>query len=267
MPIGASGPISLLDIKNEFGGSATNISLGEYLRDPHGPVSGNNTNVPSSAGTPETSFSDFYSTHFKVKVDWTVIAGGGGGGSGTYSSGGSGNAPSGSNSSLVPDGSSGDISTITATGGTGGLNGWGPGWSGTTAGEASPLTSGGGGSAGNISSGAGGNASAAGAGGGGGAGRNGAWYESDGRAGKGGEAGAMITGNAYSPPQTLTMNVGAGGAGHDGHADGGDGYQGYVKVEVRHWNDGINNYDTTEAIRVAVGSQDVIIATGPEYTG
>ena len=100
MAITSSGTITFSNIQSEFGGGSSNISLGEYYRDPQGVVTGNNSNVPSGGNSGPVSLSDFYGAEFKAKVTWNVIGGGGGGGSGTYSGGGSGTGSAGSSSSL-----------------------------------------------------------------------------------------------------------------------------------------------------------------------
>jgi hypothetical protein len=85
MAITSSGTITFANIQSEFGGGSSNISLGEYYRDPDGVVSGNNTDVPAGGNSGPISMSDFYSAAYKAYVTYDVIGGGGGGGSGTHS--------------------------------------------------------------------------------------------------------------------------------------------------------------------------------------
>ena len=101
MAITSSGTITFANIQSEFGGGSSNISLGEYYRDPDGVVSANNTDVPSGGNSGHISMSDFYSATYKAYVTYDVIGGGGGGGAGTHSGSGSGTASSGANSTIT----------------------------------------------------------------------------------------------------------------------------------------------------------------------
>ena len=267
MAITSSGTITFTNITDEHGGGNTNISLGEYYRDPEGVVSGNNTNVPSGGNSGPISMTDFYSTVFKAYVTYNVIGGGGGGGGGAASGAVSGNprGATGGSSTLTGSG----FSNVSVSGGQGGRSGHSSyaGSGGNTAGAASPLTGGGGGAKGSWSGGAGGDASAAGAGGGGASGTNASYPNDDGYGGQGGSAGSQTTGSQYMEPATLTLTAGAGGAGYDAHADGGDGDHGYVSVTVRAPNtDGTWNNTKQSATQNAAGSSTLAVAD-TAYTG
>lgn len=247
MAIASSGALTLHAIRDEFGGPAggtATLSLGSYYRDPDGPVSGNNSDVPAGGNSGPISFGDFYSGVFQAKVTYELYGGGGGGGAGSKSglqiNGNKGG--DGAQSSIAFDGT---VGGLTAVGGTGGLSGrryenslgtsdahmGGSDGTDRTAGgsHANPAhaalstqleNAGGGGSGGGYQNNPpsdGGNGTYGGAGGGGGAGRNQLYYGGsylDGRGGLGGGASGSRYGTAYKTPGVVvTLTAGAGGAG------------------------------------------------------
>ena len=247
MAIASSGALTLHAIRDEFGGPAggtATLSLGSYYRDPDGPVSGNNSDVPAGGNSGPISFGDFYNAVFQAKVTYELYGGGGGGGAGAKSglqiNGNKGG--DGAQSSIAFDGV---VGGLTAVGGTGGLSGYNYATSLSTSdfvmsgsdgtdrnagGDHSnpahaalntQLENAGGGGSGGVSvnnpPSAGGNGTYGGAGGGGGAGRNQIYYGGsylDGRGGLGGGASGSRYGTAYKAPGVVvTLTAGAGGAG------------------------------------------------------
>lgn len=227
MAIKTSGPLSIQDVVNEFGGSAPH-SLNEYYRGggrvPDAPI---NNSVPTSGAI---SLENFYGATNAFVVSYEIVGAGGGGGNGsdnrepnlgTF-------APSGGISSIK---SPAEV-IVQAAGGRGGANDaggransggngegtvYGPGGTGgprNTAGSPAPTSS-------------------YGAGGGGGGGDKGALFDRSGAAGLGGLAGERKTGSALVVPGTqLTITIGRGGAGGSGNYPGGRGANGYCKLTV-----------------------------------
>lgn len=226
MTLPASGVISLPEVQTEFGG-VNPISLSEYYRN-GSYVTANNTSVPTSG---EISLSNFYGTVKALLVYYEVIGGGGGGGYGRNNYTTTDGSRGGTGGSSVLSGSG--LTTITATGGIGGLNGPVQNeWQGV-AGAASVYGSGGAAvnekTPGNSAP-----ASSYGAGGGGGGGDDAALYSTDGAGGKGGVASTRLTGNFGIVPVgiVISVTIGSGGVGGQGNYNGGNGAGGYARLRV-----------------------------------
>lgn len=224
---GSGSPLSITEIKNEFGGSAPH-SLSEYKR-----AGGLVPESPSNSSIPTTnnniSISDFYGATNTVSVTYEIQGGGGAGGGGYDDRGDNSGTANGGGATSITYGST----TISAAGGGGGIHG-GNGRSSPytgTAGQASHYGSGG--SAGGAQS-AGGNAPSShyGAGGGGAGGDASSRYDRSGAAGTGGNAGTRKTGTVQIVPGTvITYTVGGKGVGGTaGNYPGGSGAGGYVKI-------------------------------------
>lgn len=229
MAIKTSGPISIQDIVNEFGGN-TPHSLNEYYRGGGlVPDVSLNNNVPTS-GT--ISLEDFYGATNATFVTYQLIGGGGGGGYGQEDGGGSGRAPDGGQSTLSGVGVS-DTGTVTAAGGRGGNNGDNSySDSGSRQGQASVFGPGGA-AIGNGAPGRNAPADSYGAGGGGAGGDSPSSFDSSGNGGDGGFAGELKTATvAIAYGTVLTVTIGAGGAGGTGGVyDGGRGANGVCRLE------------------------------------
>lgn len=222
---GSGSPLSITEIKNEFGGSAPH-SLSEYKR-----AGGLVPESPSNSSIPTTNnnirISNFYGATNTVSVTYEIQGGGGAGGGGYDDRGdNSGTANGGGTTSISYGGT-----TISASGGSGGIHGGNgrerPGGNG----QASHYGSGGsGGSVNNAGSSA--PASHYGAGGGGGGGDFHSRYDRSGAAGTGGKAGTRKTGTVQIVPGTvITYTVGGKGVGGTaGNYHGGSGAKGYVKI-------------------------------------
>lgn len=92
MTIKTSGPITIQDIVDEFGG-ATPHKLGEYYRGGNKvPNNSYNQNVPTAGAI---SIGDFYGARASIELSLTLWGGGGGGGNGYADGSGSGSASSG----------------------------------------------------------------------------------------------------------------------------------------------------------------------------
>lgn len=252
MAIKTSGPISIQDIVNEFGGTAPH-SLNEYYKGgTYVPVAPQNANVPTQGAI---SLENFYGASKIIYITYEMWGAGGTGGRGYENQG----APSGSRAgagkptgvmtrsrydALVAAGSdfnslSSSDFVIYAQGGAGGLNGnLGSPYNGS-AGEASDFGAGGAGGSPNS---AGSNPTWGhwGAAGGGGGGDNGSTsylnlYGKDaaGAAGSGGLAAAKTTGtSAIDPGQYVLFVGGAGPQYSGGNHDGGFGMPGYLKFSL-----------------------------------
>lgn len=230
MAVKTSGPLSIQDIVNEFGGTAPH-SLSEYYRGgglvPESPV---NSNVPTSG---EISLEDFYGSTNVLAVTYEIIGGGGGGGSGAEDRAPAAGtfAPSGSSSS-ISIASTGDV-LVTSVGGRGGENHGGGDNGGGKPGEASFYGPGGAATSRNSS----GNpapATSYGAGGGGGGGDGPSWNDRSGQCGEGGRASVRQVGTLDIVPGTaLTVRIGAKGAGSTRASyTGAAGAGGYAKLTV-----------------------------------
>ena len=226
MAIKTSGPITIQDLVNEFGGTAPH-SLNEYYRGgglvPEAPI---NSNVPASGAI---SLQNFYGATNQILITYEIIGGGGGGGSGaddrnplagTF-------APAGTSSSIKQ----GTTVLVSAAGGPGGENHGGAGAGGGGPGEDTVYGDGG---RGNGRNNTGGSAPATsyGAGGGGGGGDRGSLFDRSGAEGLGGRAGTRRTGTLSIVPGTqLTITIGAKGAGSTSYNyGGGAGANGYCKI-------------------------------------
>lgn len=228
MAVKTSGPLSIQDIVNEFGGTAPH-RLNEYYRGgglvPDSPV---NNNIPTSGAI---SLENFYGSTNVLLVNYEIIGGGGGGGSGADD-----REPL--RGTFAPDGSASSISLgstvlVTASGGRGGENHGGPRPGDGLPGESTAY--GPGGTGGSLRS-TGGSAPSTsyGAGGGGGGGDTGSYSDRSGAAGVGGSAGQRVTGTLDIVPGTvLTINIGTRGAGSTRYDyGGGAGANGYCKITV-----------------------------------
>lgn len=222
MALQSSGPISLSDLQDEFGGSSP-ISLSEYYRG-GAYTTDNNTNVPTSGAI---SIDDFYGASLSVDVIYELQGGGGAGGQGWSTSG---TSADGSSSSFKRSGAL--FSAASAAGGAGGVD---RSLFGSTPGEASYYGAGGeqgrtSDTNGNQTAGYDAPATSYGAGGGGGGGYPFSAYN----AGGGGDAGERVTGTYTTTPGTvLSVTVGSGGPrGSIAGAEGGAGAGGYVKITV-----------------------------------
>ena len=226
MALQSSGPISIGNLRSEFGGSGS-TSLSEFYRGSTytKKVSGNNTSVPTS-GT--ISLDDFHGAEEMRYVTYDIQAGGGAGGGGWDDRGDYwGIANAGGASTFVY----GNTLSVTASGGAGGGHGYGGRANPGTAGGSSFYGSGGAGGARN-SYGSDAPSSHYGAGGGGGGGDNSSTFDRSGAAGTGGSAGQRKTGNVYvTPNASVSWTVGARGNGRDyGNYKGGHGAAGIVKI-------------------------------------
>jgi hypothetical protein len=229
MPITNSGPISFLDIVEEFGGTPPH-SLSEYYRSGgRVPEASVNNAIPTFG---QISLSAFYGAANALTVAYEIIGGGGGGGSGaserqprigTF-------ALSGGASSIS---SPGIITTIIAAGGAGGGNhalSRDPPYEGSP-GESSLY--GVGGTGGGARS-RGGDATGRGAGGGGGGGRYPSTFYRSGAPGEGGRAGTRVEGTFevfLESEKTFFITIGSAGPGDTGGShDGGNGSPGYARL-------------------------------------
>lgn len=236
MPIKSSGPLSILDIVAEFGGTAPH-SLSEYYRG-QGLVNVGITQIPEF-GSP-ISFNQFYGASNLITLSFTVFGGGGGGGNGYDNGGGSGTrAVKGVESGIMTrtnylkmlsdNGNAVPVTidssyflTAPAAGGLGGVDG-NQGTTGTAGGG----TEFGAGGAGGGQRGAGGHAPWGhwGAAGGGGGGDESDYYlfirtDRAGSGGSGGDAGSSVTSSVAVTPGEYVIILGRGG----------------------YWNGGIGNY-------------------------
>lgn len=219
MALQTSGPISNLDIQNEFGGSAP-ISLSEYYRG--GPyTTSNNTSVPTSGAI---SLSNFYGATSAITVTYEVIGGGGSGGGGrdTIST-----SQAGTASSITGSG----FSTVSSAGGAGGVD---RSLFSSTSGQSSFYGPGGAAGAtsdsGNQTAGGDAPATSYGAGGGGGGGFP---FSSYNAGGGGFTASRVASSQNLLPGTSLTVTVGAKGVYPSTvGTEGGDGANGYVKITV-----------------------------------
>jgi hypothetical protein len=215
MAIKTTGPISIQDIVNEFGGTAPH-SLDEYYRGggrvPASAVA--NPNIPVSG---QISISNFYGAKNATPVSYQLIGGGGAGGFGLEDGFGSGRAASGGSSSLIGPGLN-----VVSAGGVGGNNGSLPhGASGAGQGT---IFGPGGASVGNGSPGRTAPVSSYGAGGSGGGGDSPNTYDSSGACGDGGLAATLQTGTIIIPyGSVLNITIGIGGVGSGGVYPGGNG--------------------------------------------
>lgn len=245
MAVKTSGPISVQDLVDEFGGSVPH-SFNEYYRGgglvPATPNSGRNNNVPT---TGEIQLTDFYSSSKTVVVTYDIIGAGGAGGRGFADGNGSGRSPSGGSSSISTFG-------VTAAGGLGGTNGQ-TGSTNGQAGQASVYGAGGPGRSKTTDN--NGNfpgydapAGSYGAGGGGGPGDAGNTYDSSGEGGGGGLAGTRLTGTrTVDYGSTVSFVVGIGGVSLPSTGrPGGTGANGLVKISY----DGINRTFTSSGSTV-----------------
>lgn len=221
MSLPSSGSISLSDIQAQLGGSNP-IGLNEYYRGgPYLPSNGS-INVPT---TGSISLTNFYSSD----LTYEIIGGGGAGGDSWNNNHGpvaAVAAQKGGDSAIT-----GALVSITATGGTGGINGIGPNVNYGSPGDASFY--GPGGIAG-LEDGAGGAAPSTsyGAGGGGAGGDNGSLFSEGGPRGEGGHASIRLTGSFNSIKGTvLNIIIGAGGLPYGGgNNPGGQGAPGICKI-------------------------------------
>jgi|TARA_R100001510_G_C7643190_1_gene200711 hypothetical protein len=224
MALPTSGPLSISQIENEFGGSGAK-SLSEY----YGAASG----VPVSPNP--LSISDFRGKSNVVTFTYELIGGGGGGGFGLESGGNyvTRGTSGGGSSIFIPS----VISIASSSGGLGGRAGmYVPGvnehlragqsthyGNGGTAGPHLQGAAGRGGDAPSTSYGAGG-------GGGGGDARNNR-YDNTGAGGEGGEAATRVTGSyTVVSGTTINITIGGGGAGHPAGNPGGNGAGGFAKI-------------------------------------
>ena len=231
MGISASGAVSFSTLQSEFGGSNP-ISLSEYYLDGSF-VTPNNTGVPNSGAS--IAAGTFRGSSKAYTVTYQVIGAGGAGGYGLGGGYSSTVAQSGTSSSLSGSG----ITTVTASGGVGGVNAnRSPDPTKSPDGEASVY--GAGGVSGNNKQSeppnVGGHApsSSYGAGGGAAGGDRSSTFDSSGGAGSPGSAGTYLTGttNYLVPGSTLSVGIGSKGLGSGGSARGGNGANGYARLQV-----------------------------------
>lgn len=232
MAIKTSGPISIQDIVNEFGGSPPH-ALNEYYSGGGLVPSGANPNVPSSGAI---SLQNFYGARKLVILTYVLQGAGGTGGRGFENQGNPGTrAGSGGRAGILN--SSGEF-IVFANGGGGGLSGDASlGIRGET-GDSSTYGAGG---AGGALNGAGANApwgnwGAGGAGGGGDDGSS-SWFgwggDRAGAAGRGGAAGARVTGTLSLLPGNYSIFLGGAGAQDTvGNHNGGFGAPGYAEITI-----------------------------------
>lgn len=229
MPIVDSGnEIKFSDIAAEFGGQKP-YSLSAYLRG-GALVTGTpaaNSKIPTTNNN--IQFSDYFGAKDSILITYEIQGGGGAGGGGYNDRGdNSGTANSGGDTSITVG-----STTITASGGAGGIHGGAGRDKPGTDGEASYYGAGGAGGPKNT---AGSSAPSDhyGAGGGGGGGDKEAWNDRSGAAGTGGKAGERKTGTMeVDSGWTISYTVGAKGAGlgsTPGTYKGGSGAIGYVKI-------------------------------------
>lgn len=260
MAIKTTGPISIQDIVDEFGGSGA-AGLSEYVRGgPLVPNTNANQNI-GRQGEP-IALSQFYGARKEIILTYTLYGGGGAGGNGLADGRGSGSGNSGGNTYIVTkgiyDAASGNPAVsdtlALAYGGAGGGHGATETTTGET-GESSDFGSGGSGGAANAG---GGRPTWGhwGAGGGGGGGDNGSGsyfgYGGDdpGASGKKGSKGGKETGTASLDVDVdYKVIVGAGGdLSSYGSYTGGRGAPGYGSFTLT-----VNN-NTYEAVAVDDGS-------------
>lgn len=246
MTLPGSGALSFSDIRTEFGGGSSAISLRDGFARGGSKVPISSTTVGIGNTNESVSVSQFYGTQNALDVDYELIGGGGGGGRGT------GDRPAEAyrcRSDTPYAGATGGTSTLkngatTIASAAGGAGGVGQCESQTSAscwtssreyagcpGENSYYGSGGGKAAANTH-GKDAGSSAYGAGGGGAGGDDYDTYDEPGYPGMGGDAGTRVTGTVVIPNgTTLTLTGGALGAGATGATyNGGDGGKGYVKI-------------------------------------
>lgn len=223
MTLPLSGPLSLQDIRNEFGGTPED-QLTEYYRGgayvPDVPL---NVNIPKT-GT--IQIDDFYGSVKTTVVTYTIIGGGGAGGFGLQDGSGTGAAASGKSTSIVTP-----TQNFITAGGQGGRNGALSYSNYTTrVGQSSFYGVGGaGGSTNNIGQDA--PITSYGAGGGGGGGDSGGGYDSVGNAGEGGFAGIYSTGSfTITYGMSVSVIIGSGGVGSGGTWRGGAGASGFCTL-------------------------------------
>ena len=222
MALPTTGLISLSNLQSTLGGSNP-ISISEYYRaGTYLPINGS-SNVPVTGSA--IRLSNFYSS----TITYEIIGGGGAGGDAWDDNNGSVAAQ------LIQKGGDSQITgalvAITATGGLGGINGFGPNVNSGLSGDASFYGAGG---VGGTENAAGGNAPSTsyGAGGGGGTGDNGALFDEGGPRGEGGKASTRLTGSISSIKGTvLNIVIGLGGLPWGGgNRDGGKGAAGICKI-------------------------------------
>lgn len=225
MAVGTGGGLSLTEIKGEFGGDST-PSLSEYYLN-GSRVTSNNTSVPNSGSS--ISFSQFEGAIKALLVEYEIIGGGGGGGYGQANYQTTNGSRGGTGGSSVLSGSG--LTTITATGGIGGLNGPVQSQPQGVAGAASVYGSGGA-AVGDKTHGNSAPSSSYGAGGGGGGGDNAGLGGTDGAGGKGGVASTRVTGSYAVVPVgvSISVSIGLGGVGTQSYYRGGNGANGYARL-------------------------------------
>lgn len=209
MAIKASGsPLSIAEISVEFGGSAPH-SLSEYKRG-GGLVPDAVANNSIKLTNSNMNISDYYGAANTVTFSYVLQGAGGSGGYGRSDGGGSGYGPGGGFTRITAVG----MTTATANGGAGGANGADI-WNNASNRPGQASFYGPGGAGGGSNSNTPGQAPADtsyGAGGGGGGSDDSGYADDDGNGGRGGKAGARITGSRTVFPGTvLTIIVGAGG--------------------------------------------------------
>lgn len=226
MTVKTSGPISMSELANEFGGAAP-LSMSQYYRN-RGRVlnitsNGVNNRVPESG---PLSMSNFYTTTRGVNFGYEIVAGGGGGGGGANDPIGAGvyGGPGGNSAIYV----NGTIFVSVGGGAMGVSFGADRGANGNGASSAY-----GGGGAGGGDNQPGQSASAYGAGGGGGGGDAPSYSDKSGPRGLGGGAGAYTNGNwVLAAGSVLYIAIG-GGSAYDhapGYYDGGRGANGFARL-------------------------------------
>lgn len=253
MAIKTSGPISIQDIVNEFGGSEPH-ALNEYYKGGSlVPISNANSNVPTSGAI---SLQNFYGASRNIVMSYNMYGGGGGGGNGFANGSGSGRAPSGKRTGIMTKAAYDAL--ITSNGGSlpsvidasnflasaaGGLGGNIASNNGTIVGTAGGSSDFGAGGAGGPANSAGsaapwGNWGAAGGGGGGDNG-SGSYFgyggDDPGEAGTGGAAGTKRTGTLdLEPGAEYYVILGGGGPnGTGGNYNGGYGNPGAVVFSLQ----------------------------------
>lgn len=235
MGIEASGAVSLSDLQSEFGGSHP-ISFSEYYKNASPSyITGNseNSSIPNSGTSISTS--NFRGSAKAYTVTYEIIGAGGAGGYGLNGGYSSTVAQSGTSSTLSGSG----ITTVTASGGAGGVNAnRSPDPAKSPDGAASVY--GAGGVSGNNKNSeppnVGGHAptTSYGAGGGAAGGDRSSTFDSSGGAGSPGNAGTYLTGttNYLVPGATISVSIGSKGLGSGGNARGGNGANGYARLQV-----------------------------------
>ena len=204
---GSGSPLSITEIRAEFGGAAPH-SLSEYYRGGGlVPNAGANNSIPLNG---EVSISDYYGGTNTVTFTYVIQGAGGAGGYGRSDGGGVGRAPGGGSTTITAAG----MSTATVAGGAGGLNGAYI-WNNASDRPGKPSFYGPGGAGGGTNANTPGQAPAStsyGAGGGGGGSDASGTYDDDGNGGQGGRAGTRDTGSRTVLPGTvITITVGSGG--------------------------------------------------------